>query len=136
MNISDISAGGKDLLGKIPPGAIYSLILILTATGSFGLGMVVERDMRPSGLNAGGFWVEEVHGTSTLPASVQSAVAPAVEPTVTAGGQYVASKNGTRYYLPWCGGAKQINEENKVWFITKEDAERAGYTPAKNCKGI
>ncbi|MBU0750470.1 hypothetical protein KKH15_03050 [Patescibacteria group bacterium] len=136
MNISDIPAGSKDFLGKIPAGAIYSLILILTATGSFGLGVLFERDIGLSGQNSGGFWIEEVQGTSTLPASVQSAVAAPVEDSVVTGGQYVASKNGTRYYLPWCGGAKQINEENKVWFTTKEDAERAGYTPAKNCKGI
>jgi methylphosphotriester-DNA--protein-cysteine methyltransferase len=51
-------------------------------------------------------------------------------------GGYVASKNGTKYHLPWCGSAKQIKEENKVWFATKEEAEAAGYTPAANCKGI
>lgn len=49
---------------------------------------------------------------------------------------YVASKNGTKYHLPWCSGAKRIKEENKVWFATKEEAEAAGYTPAANCKGI
>jgi hypothetical protein len=51
-------------------------------------------------------------------------------------GGYVASKNGTKYHLPWCGGAKQIKEENKVWFKTKDEAVKAGYTPASNCKGI
>lgn len=50
--------------------------------------------------------------------------------------RYVASKSGTKYHLPWCGGAKQIKEENKIWFSTKEEAEKAGYTPAANCKGI
>ena len=49
---------------------------------------------------------------------------------------YVASKSGTKYHLPWCGSAKQIKEENKIWFVTKEEAEKAGYTPASNCKGI
>lgn len=49
---------------------------------------------------------------------------------------YVASKSGTKYHLPWCGGAKRIKEENKIWFATKEEAEKAGYTPAANCKGI
>ncbi len=49
---------------------------------------------------------------------------------------YVASKSGTKYHLPWCGGAKQIKEENKIWFATKEEAEKAGYLPASNCKGI
>jgi len=51
-------------------------------------------------------------------------------------GGYVASKSGTKYHLPWCGSAKQIKEENKVWFATKEEAEKAGYSPASNCKGI
>ncbi len=51
-------------------------------------------------------------------------------------GEYVASKSGTKYHLPWCPGAGQIKEENKIWFKSKEEAERAGYTPAANCKGI
>lgn len=51
-------------------------------------------------------------------------------------GQYVASKNGTKYYLPSCSGAKRIKEENKVYFSSKEEAEAQGLEPAKNCKGL
>ncbi|HEU4677132.1 MAG TPA: hypothetical protein VFS75_00245 [Candidatus Paceibacterota bacterium] len=51
-------------------------------------------------------------------------------------GGYVASKTGTKYHLPWCPGASQIKESNKIWFTTKEEAEAAGYAPAANCKGI
>ncbi len=50
--------------------------------------------------------------------------------------KYVASKNGTKYHLPWCSGAAHIAEKNKVWFASKEAAAAAGYTPASNCKGI
>ncbi len=49
---------------------------------------------------------------------------------------FVASKNGTKYYYAWCAGVTKIKEENKVWFSTKEEAEKAGYTPAANCKGM
>jgi len=49
---------------------------------------------------------------------------------------YIASKSGAKYHLPWCGGAKQIKEENKIYFNSKAEAEAAGYTPAANCKGI
>lgn len=49
---------------------------------------------------------------------------------------YVASVNGTKYHLPECSGAKRIKEENKIWFSSKEEAERMGYTPAANCPGI
>lgn len=51
-------------------------------------------------------------------------------------GKYVASKNGTKYHLPGCSGAKRIKEENKIWFDSKAEAEQAGYEPAKNCEGI
>lgn len=49
---------------------------------------------------------------------------------------FVASKNGTKYHFPWCSGASTIKEENKIWFSSKEEAEKAGYQPAGNCKGL
>ncbi|QQG45280.1 MAG: hypothetical protein HYW89_04775 [Candidatus Sungiibacteriota bacterium] len=51
-------------------------------------------------------------------------------------GKYVASKSGTAYHYPWCPGALKIKEENKIWFDTKEEAEKAGYKPAGNCEGL
>lgn len=51
-------------------------------------------------------------------------------------GDYVASKNGSKYYLTSCSGANRIKEENKVWFDTAKEAEEEGYGPAKNCKGL
>jgi hypothetical protein len=51
-----------------------------------------------------------------------------------AGGQVVGSKNGDRYHYPWCPGADQIKEENKVWFASEAAAIEAGYTKAKNCQ--
>jgi len=50
--------------------------------------------------------------------------------------KYVASKNGSAYHYPWCPGAQKIKETNKIWFISKEEAERAGYKPAGNCPGL
>jgi hypothetical protein len=49
---------------------------------------------------------------------------------------YVASKNGSVYHLPWCSGAGRIAEENKRWFASTQEAETAGYRPAKNCPGL
>ncbi|MDO8555401.1 MAG: hypothetical protein Q7R75_02450, partial [bacterium] len=51
-------------------------------------------------------------------------------------GLLVASKTGVKYHFPWCSGALRIKEENKVWFKSREEAEKAGYTPASNCKGL
>lgn len=50
--------------------------------------------------------------------------------------EVVASKNGTKYHYPWCAGAKQISEKNKITFSSIEEAKKAGYTPASNCKGL
>lgn len=48
----------------------------------------------------------------------------------------VASKNGGRYYLASCSGAKRIHQENKVWFTSVAEARSKGYTPAQHCFGI
>ncbi len=52
------------------------------------------------------------------------------------GGQIVASKKGTRYYLPWCGGAGRIKKANIIWFSSRQEAEKAGYKPATRCPGL
>ena len=39
-------------------------------------------------------------------------------------------------YYPWCAGAKQISEKNKITFASTEEARAKGYTPAANCKGL
>ena len=52
------------------------------------------------------------------------------------GGQFVASRTGTVYYFPWCGGAQQIPVGDQLWFASENVAQKAGYNPAKNCKGL
>jgi len=47
----------------------------------------------------------------------------------------VASKKSTsgKYHFLWCPGAKQIKEENKLFFNSEEEAIAAGYSLAGNC---
>ena len=47
----------------------------------------------------------------------------------------VASKKSTsmKYHFLWCPGAKQIREENKVYFNSEREAVSAGYSLAGNC---
>ena len=70
----------------------------------------------------------ENSGSSTLTANAVQAAKPR-DPRV------VASKSSTtkKYHFTWCAGAKQIKEENKLWFPTEVDAQKAGYTLAGNC---
>lgn len=67
---------------------------------------------------------------------VKKQATPSAVVSSEAGGKYVASKSGSAYHFPWCSGAKRIKEENKIYFNTKEEAEKAGYHPAGNCKGL
>ncbi|KKT78735.1 MAG: hypothetical protein UW74_C0017G0004 [Candidatus Giovannonibacteria bacterium GW2011_GWC2_44_8] len=50
--------------------------------------------------------------------------------------ELMGSKNGTVYHLLSCSGAKSIKEENKIYFSSKEEAQKAGYRPAANCPGL
>ena len=63
---------------------------------------------------------------------------PLGEPTnsLTVFGNFVASRNGSKYYLANCAGVKRIKEENKIWFRSKTEAEERGLTPAANCPGL
>jgi hypothetical protein len=118
---------GKELETKannLVSGKIYTVIIvILVALASYGLGRLskIEENKVPIRL------IENTTAPATAGAVLES------QPKI---GKYLASKSGAKYHLPWCSGAQRIKEENKIWFETKEDAEKAGYGPAANCKGI
>jgi|CXWL01.1.fsa_nt_gi hypothetical protein len=109
--------------------AYMAILITLTAIISYMLGMLSARDTSgiPVTIKNSGAVIESVEMRPT-PVSTS-----AVIPT---GGAYVASKSSTKYHLPRCPGAQRIAEANKIWFATKAEAEKAGYTPAANCPGI
>ncbi|MEX0877480.1 MAG: hypothetical protein WDZ40_01290 [Candidatus Spechtbacterales bacterium] len=49
-------------------------------------------------------------------------------------GEVVASANSDKYHYLSCPGAKRIKEENKIYFKDAEEALRAGFVLAGNCK--
>lgn len=139
MTIADEPGRGKAATGRIPTDILLLAIILLTGTLGFGLGVLAGKDMQKPAA-AEGFWIEQlpqdlVSGAGG-PASALTAVEAVSEPEPEGPKVYVASKNGTKYYLPTCGSAKRIKEENKVWFSTKGEAEAAGYGPAANCPGL
>jgi len=135
MTIPAVGRQIKRFVGRIPADALIVGVVFLTATFSFGLGILAGKDMAKN--ERPGIWIEErpVEAADLSGAAIQASKGVQAEP-IAEGGQYVASKNGEAYYLPWCGGATRINPENKVWFASKAEAEAKGYRPAKTCKGI
>jgi len=118
MTIAEAREKCKSLLAKAPRDALILCVLVLASLASFGLGYLAGR--------------EAGQGTSiTLEELPTAAVA-----ATPASGQVLASKNGTKYYLPSCSGANRISEANKVWFASAAAAAAAGYAPAANCKGL
>jgi hypothetical protein len=108
------------------------LIIVLVGAGSFGLGRLSgEQPIAPVTLRT------PEPRTAEQPATPERQTAAAITSVpAPATGNYVASKSGSAYHLPWCPGAQRIKDENKIWFDTKEAAEAAGYHPASNCKGL
>lgn len=144
MTIAQMRESSNKALSGIPRDVLVVLVVLLASSASFGLGYLTGKGGGATAPDKG-FWIEDVSTTSaaTLPAAAVRAASPAPIKVVSPGtvvtpvaGKYMASKNGTRYYLPTCSGAKRIKEENRVWFATVEDAQAAGLTPAANCPGL
>ena len=109
---------GKQYLYNALSGSVLTFILILlVGVASFGLGRLsaVDSSFTPV--------------LRRVPTEGQSIA-------LALGGKFVASKNGSAYYFPWCSGVERINASNMIWFDSSEKAEKAGYAPAKNCKGL
>ncbi len=140
MTIPDPRETGKTLLGRIPADILIISVLILASVGSFGLGVLAGKDMAKNA-PASSLWIEQLPAAVRSgggPAGAAAAVprAPVTAPVPEGPKVYVASKSGTKYYLPSCGSVKRIKEENKVWFSTKAEAEAAGYEPSTACRGL
>ncbi len=109
----------------------YSLLVILVGLGGFLLG--------------GGEIVKNIPDKEVVPQiSVKADEVQEESVTVTTRTlnlssstvKVIASKNGTRYHLPTCPGAKQIKDENRIEFASVILAEAAGYKPSANCPGL
>lgn len=134
MSIQEIYEDFKHSV--VREAVIVPLIILVVAVASFALGRMsaMESVAHYQPIQAG----TAVESTVAREMRVEGVPTTSVQGVGTepVPGGYVASKNGTKYHLPWCSGAKRIKEENKIWFSTKEEAEKAGYEPAGNCKGI
>lgn len=107
-----------------------AFLVFLVGIGAFTLGRLSAAETeRKNELSVIGGSIQNIAATSGISP-------PDTATDRAALGMYVGSKSGRTYHLPWCSGAKRIKEENKIWFQSKEEAEKRGYAPAGNCRGI
>ena len=105
-------------------------IIILVAVISFGLGRLskIREEKTP-------ITIENVKENAETSES-KPLLTSNVDNEIKTDKIFVASKNGKKYYYAWCESANVIKEQNRIWFATQAEAEKAGYQPAANCKGL
>ena len=124
-----------------------SLVVLLTAIAAFYLGRLslIDEMRRPVTIEQ--FSLEKPEEKPLLGTKKEGSIAAETSATLQnqaqqatstprTVGKYVASKTSNKFHLPECPGAKKISDSNKIWFLSREEAERAGYVPAGNCKGM
>lgn len=116
----------------------HSVLLLLVAVGSFGLGRQSVDNPAPAKQP---LFIKENATTAAVATAINTTAttsepAPAAAATVPAPVAVVGSKSGTKYHLPTCSGAKRIKPENLISFESIEAAKAAGYTAAANCPGL
>jgi hypothetical protein len=119
-----ISETGKDVLTVI--------IVILVGLGSFELGRLSKQN-ESSGIR--------IEYPPALEASAIKAASPSGEGNTapapasdSSSKKFFASSRGSKYYPVTCSAGKTIKIENRVYFATKAEAEKAGYELSGSCR--
>ena len=116
------SEQGKDIMTVI--------IVIMVGLGSFGLGRLSKNAPNP------GLKIEYRDQSGNAIGSVDT---PQYKPQLntasanTSGKNFFGSSRGTKYYSLGCSAGQNIKQENRVYFDTALEAEKAGYTLSTSC---
>ncbi len=121
---------GKDIL--------VIIIIILVGLGSFELGRLSKNSSNP------GIKVEysDQEANTTAPmgqneanlAQNSNSVQFTQKSQSSSGGGFFASSKGSKYYTLSCSAGKNIKQENRIYFETSTEAEKAGYVLSSSCK--
>jgi hypothetical protein len=114
----------------------YSCLIVLVAVSSFALGRESVRLEQTHTTAGETSRVEVWQGEPVLDQPTEKEGPTAVPEVGDLLSNLVASRSGTKYHRLNCPGAKQIKEENKIYFTSAAAAAAAGYTPAANCPGL
>lgn len=119
------SEKGKDIM--------IVIIVILVGLSSFELGRL-SKETNQSGIkilntDEKGYSDQNLNQIENQSANVFSATNSTISNSKT----FFASSRGSKYYSLGCSGGKTIKQENRIYFATKEEAERAGYELSSTC---
>jgi hypothetical protein len=119
---------GKDIL--------VVLIVILVGLGSFELGRLSKESSSEGIKIKYSDQNQENTENSILSENSQNSLqsANAVSATQNAGKNFFASSRGSKYYTLGCVAGKDIKQENRIYFTTGDEAQKAGYELSSGCK--
>ncbi len=118
---------GKDVL--------VIIIIILVGLGSFELGRLSKESTNT------GIKVEYTGQEANALESAQNGPDLSFNQNIsqnaassTSEKNFFASSKGTKYYSVSCSAGKTIKQENRIYFATSTEAEKAGYELSNSCK--
>ncbi len=130
------SEKGKDIL--------VVLIVILVGLGSFELGRLSKEN------SSGGIKInyknndllDSVDQGASVISSEIADMSRGVVKTQNSGPEtsleisknFFASNRGSKYYSLGCSAGKTIKQENRIYFTTGEEAQKAGYELSSSCQ--
>jgi hypothetical protein len=131
--IINIKNGIKNDRGK---DIMTVLIVIIVGLGSFGLGRLSKQN------NNSGIKIEykdqEANAVFSETDSDNEVINQLSNQSIlvsnSLGKSFLASNRGKKYYPIGCSAGKTIKVENRIYFSTREDAEKAGYELSSSCK--
>lgn len=108
-------------------------VVALVAWSGYNVGIISARHGAKPAQDAAIFQPRAALVSQTPKPSGQGTAAP--KSSRTDDPRVVVSKSSKtkKYHHPWCAGASQIKETNRLWFPTALAAQQAGYTLAGNC---
>ena len=106
------------------------LVLILVGLGSFELGRL-SKENNSSGVKIT-YPVLEANVVSAVNQNIQKTIQQKTIVKTTK--NYFASSRGTKYYPIGCSAGGTIKQENRIYFSTVFEAEKAGYILSSSCK--
>ena len=121
------SEKGKDIL--------IVIIVVLVGLGSFELGRLSkENSSKGIRIEYGDQAGNAISATESIGNLSQNAkIDPIIQNSNSVGKTFFASSRGSKYYTISCSAGKTIKQENRIYFTTGEEAERAGYTLSSSC---
>lgn len=95
------------------------VIFILGLSGSFGFGIIIGAHLidRPP-----------------MVIDKQLLITPSSSTTLPDSYRFMASRRGKYYYPIKCSLAQQLSPKNRIYFLTKEEAEAKGYQLNQKCQ--